>query len=158
MIPAHLFSPRRIHSQQYAHWTQRGYYPDDPHKENQDESSVIAPFASSANDAMLAVYDGHGKNGHSCARFVKRSLPQLLAKYVKQARVKKYQAQSSTTAGKRLFDPPKWPLLSPDEYQECCRKSFLECNEALHNSDDVGDMCVECLFFFVDCLSHTRCV
>ena len=57
---------------QYAHWTQRGYYPDDPHKENQDEFSITEQFAGRDKDALMVVYDGHGKKGHDCARFAKR--------------------------------------------------------------------------------------
>lgn len=54
----------------YSWLTQRGYYPEDPKKENQDSFNVIPEFGTS-DHAFFAVYDGHGKDGHSCARFVR---------------------------------------------------------------------------------------
>ncbi|EEC48081.1 predicted protein, partial [Phaeodactylum tricornutum CCAP 1055/1] len=95
----------------YAHWTQRGYYPDDPHKENQDEFSITTSFAGEHSGAMLGVYDGHGKHGHDCASFVKKKLPSIVGKY--------------------------WPYLDAAEYKACCEKAFLECNDSLRNTDAV---------------------
>lgn len=124
---------------EYAHWTQRGYYPDDPHKENQDEFSITTSFAGEHSGAMLGVYDGHGKHGHDCASFVKKKLPSIVGKYVRQARVKKYQTvlKKQGKAQVKLFDPLEWPYLDAAEYKACCEKAFLECNDSLRNTDVV---------------------
>lgn len=98
-------------------------------------------FAGGDNDALFAVYDGHGKRGHDCARFAKRKLPNAVAKYLRQARVKKYQEQikkeKGTLKGAKAFDPQNWPELQPDEYKLCCKKAFLEVNKDMHKADSV---------------------
>eukprot|EP00523_Entomoneis_sp_CCMP467_P005683 CAMPEP_0168763060 /NCGR_PEP_ID=MMETSP0724-20121128/24165_1 /TAXON_ID=265536 /ORGANISM="Amphiprora sp., Strain CCMP467" /LENGTH=514 /DNA_ID=CAMNT_0008812245 /DNA_START=194 /DNA_END=1738 /DNA_ORIENTATION=+ len=128
---------------EYAHWTQRGYYPDDPHKENQDEFSVTTKFAGRDQDILLAVYDGHGKRGHECSRFAKRKLPGSLNKFLRQARGKKYQEQLKSqpggSKGAKGYDPDNWPMLEPDEYKLCCRKGFLEVNKDMHKATNVED-------------------
>lgn len=48
---------------EYAYCTQRGYYPNDPHKLNQDEFSIDHNFAGIEGDSFFAVYDGHGPVG-----------------------------------------------------------------------------------------------
>lgn len=53
----------------YAYVSLRGYYPEDLEKENQDSYSIIP--AMDRNVAFFAVYDGHGKEGHKCSRFVR---------------------------------------------------------------------------------------
>ncbi len=53
----------------YAYFSQRGYYPDDLFKENQDSFVAIPEFGSTER-AFFGVFDGHGKYGHLCAKFV----------------------------------------------------------------------------------------
>ncbi len=127
---------------QYAQWTQRGYYPDDPHKENQDEYRVQNPFTNSDRDAMLAVYDGHGKQGHACARYAKKHLGKCVEKQVRLARVKKYkdELRAAGSPESKVFDPHKWPYLNADEYKVCCEKAFAECNQQMHASPDVSSI------------------
>lgn len=122
---------------QFAHWTQRGYYPDDPHKQNQDEFGAHLEFAGVERDAMFAVYDGHGKTGHSCAKFAKDRLPKVIAKHVRKSRCQKYN--KSRQGKKGPWDPNNWPLLTRTEYEACCRKAFLEVNQAMHDAPDVVD-------------------
>jgi len=60
---------------QYAVMTQRGYYPDNPHKQNQDEYFICpSKFGNGVGDAFFAVFDGHGDWGHDCARFAKKKI------------------------------------------------------------------------------------
>ncbi|KAL7536000.1 hypothetical protein ACHAWF_005334 [Thalassiosira exigua] len=66
-------------SVRYAYLCQRGYYPGDDSKENQDSYSVTANYAGRKSDAFFGVYDGHGEHGHKCSRFVRDNLPKLLA-------------------------------------------------------------------------------
>lgn len=95
---------------------------------------------------MFAVYDGHGKNGHACARFAKNKLPRLVAKHLRAERVKKYKdyVKGHDIKGAKLFDPKNWPYLSADEYKAVCRKAFLECNEVMHDTKSVS-YCLFCL-------------
>jgi hypothetical protein len=134
-----LITSLQLSFRQYAHWTQRGYYPDDPHKENQDELSVSLNFAGTDKDAMFAIYDGHGKDGHACARFAKNKLPRLAAKHLRAARVKKYKeyVAANNIKGAKLFDPASWPYLTAEEYKACSRKAFLECNKVMNEADSV---------------------
>ena len=89
---------------------------------------------------MFAVYDGHGTQGHSCARFAKQQLPKNLAKYVRQARVKKYQQhlKKHGIKGVKTFDPKQWPFLDTEEYKACCRKAFSDSNENMHDATKVS--------------------
>lgn len=93
---------------------------------------------------MFAVYDGHGKKGHDCARFVKKKLPATVATEVRQARVNKYKAalkrDKIPLKGTKLFDPPNWPSLDSDEYKGCCRRAFIATNKDLHKSDVSGHL------------------
>lgn len=117
----------------YAYWTQRGYYPDDPSKENQDEYSIGTKFAGDNGDAMFGVYDGHGQEGHTTSSYAKEKLPNIIAKYIKQKRVKEYQksleAQGKATVA---YNPSMWPKLNVVDYEAACRKGFLECNRAMN--------------------------
>jgi hypothetical protein len=57
----------------YAWVTQRGYYPETPDKDNQDNYSIatkISEEESLDNIALFGVYDGHGQEGHICSQFV----------------------------------------------------------------------------------------
>ncbi len=56
----------------YAWVSQRGYYPESPDKDNQDTYLISPSFgATSEQQAFFAVFDGHGKDGHHCARFAR---------------------------------------------------------------------------------------
>ena len=129
---------------QYAYWSQRGYYPDEPNKPNQDAFFVPSPEASNSKnatstDALWGVLDGHGPYGHDCSAYAKQHLPRLLEKYLRQARVQKYKTvlQQAGQPVTKLFDPSKWPLLNVYEYQTCCHKAFIECNKNMQASDKV---------------------
>ena len=61
---------------EYAYVTQRGHYPDQPHKANQDAVLVRTEFGGKRMDRHLfAVFDGHGETGAECALFCKSTLP-----------------------------------------------------------------------------------
>jgi len=124
---------------QYAYWTQRGYYPDAPHKENQDSYGITPKFAGEEQGALFAIYDGHGTQGDAAAAFAQKKLPAAIAKYLRQARVLKYKEYlKKNNINKPAFDPAQWPLLTEEEYQVCCRKAFLECNKAMHKTETVS--------------------
>ena len=136
---------------EYAHWTQRGYYPDNIHKANQDALGIVTQFAH--NHLFMAVYDGHGSDGHTCAVYAQKKLPPCISKHVIAMSVAKYKEQleyekkinnnTKTTQIKttqpKLFQPDLWPALTDAQYHECCRKGFLECNRNMHSDDTVPD-------------------
>jgi serine/threonine protein phosphatase PrpC len=111
----------------------------DPHKANQDELGITLNFAGEQGDSLFAVYDGHGDEGHHCARYAKKKLPIVLAKCLRQIRCQRYMAQlkASGKAAKNGWDPAQWPLLSVDDYERCCRKALLETNKAMHDDKNV---------------------
>lgn len=45
----------------YAALSQRGYYPEDLYKANQDRYIVQPNFAGSSNQMLFGVFDGHGE-------------------------------------------------------------------------------------------------
>ncbi|CAM9419992.1 unnamed protein product [Ascophyllum nodosum] len=70
----------------YAYMSQRGFYPDDREKANQDAYHVATTYDGDSNKALFSVYDGHGKEGDLCAVFCKDTLPALLGKELKEHR------------------------------------------------------------------------
>jgi hypothetical protein len=54
---------------QYAYVSQRGLYPDSPHKENQDAFVALPSFGGVPSDHLFGVFDGHGEKGTQCAQF-----------------------------------------------------------------------------------------
>ena len=117
---------------QYAALTQRGYYPDKPHKENQD-AYYISPtkFASGEGDAFFAVFDGHGDLGHDCAIFAKQKLHVYLAQNIKKQRAAlnasrvREMKSNGQALGKDAFHPSSWPYLDVKGYEKACRDAHL---------------------------------
>ena len=128
----------------------------DPHKENQDECAITLKFAGEEGDALFAVYDGHGGDGHDCARFAKKKLPAILAKHLRQKRVKMYQndLRASGMSLKGSYKPEAWSKLSIPDYEETCKKSFLECNKAMHDDPSVSSCFEKRLFSKLSCAPH----
>ena len=63
-----------------AYLTQRGYYPDDMEKENQDSYSFHNKFGKDTGTSFFAVYDGHGKDGHLVSQYTRKYLPKDIHK------------------------------------------------------------------------------
>jgi serine/threonine protein phosphatase PrpC len=95
----------------YAWVSQRGYYPEDLDKANQDAHSEHENFAKGEgveDCAMFGVYDGHGKTGDLCSRFTRDVLPPLLAKELGKE-------QSTEVALKIAFETTNEQLHAKDE-------------------------------------------
>jgi len=60
----------------YAYLSQRGHYPDDPLKANQDAYAVHTNVHNGG--AFFGVFDGHGQAGDHCAQYCKKQLPKVL--------------------------------------------------------------------------------
>jgi serine/threonine protein phosphatase PrpC/CRP-like cAMP-binding protein len=130
----------------YAFLSQKGYYPDDPHKPNQDAYSITERFGPrESNDALFAVYDGHGRDGDLCAQFARDKLPGQLAKHV--TRVKEKEARLHSKDLDRLANrntaAPTEPLshveLSKDQFQQAALRAHVECNQAMHQDPSLDD-------------------
>eukprot|EP01036_Dinobryon_divergens_P032546 gene32546-42159_t len=91
-IQSRMEAPKDAHcmtiggiSMRYAWVSQRGYYPDSPNKENQDSYVVIPSFGSLKDQAFFAVFDGHGKDGHQCAKYARDHLPRVILETLDKA-------------------------------------------------------------------------
>ena len=55
----------------YAYCSQRGYYPNNPTKVNQDAVSISKNFSQIDGDLFAAVFDGHGPKGEEFSTYGK---------------------------------------------------------------------------------------
>jgi len=119
----------------YAYCTQRGYYPDDPHKNNQDDLCIVPNHGGEEKDIFLGVLDGHGADGHHCAKYVKDNLPKLLTTYIRQERAKKFKLINDNRPSGRLpFNYKLFPMLEKEQYQKATRNAHIECNSKMLES------------------------
>lgn len=129
----------------YAFLSQKGYYPDDPNKANQDAYSITERFGGAAsNDAHFAVYDGHGKDGDLCAQFARDRMPDHLKKHLNKYKEKEAQkhAQELERLTKRKtgdVDPLLQVELPKKQFQKASLQSHVECNEAMHADNSIDD-------------------
>jgi len=101
----------------YGYVSQRGFYPDEPSKANQDAFYVQTGYRGREGDGLFSVFDGHGKEGDICSQFVRDRLPEQIAKDV-------------DALGR---DP------TTEQVEKACLKSHVECNRAMHRSSKVDD-------------------
>lgn len=72
-VPSHNFNLV------YSVLSQRGYYPDSPDKENQDNFIIRTQIQGNPNIHFFGVFDGHGQYGAQCSSFVKERLVEVLS-------------------------------------------------------------------------------
>lgn len=120
----------------FAYLSQRGYYPDDPHKANQDAFSISRNFCGQKTDALLGVYDGHGRDGDRCAIFARDNLPDTIEKFVQRAKAKESKLLSARSNGHVDNQPIE---LTKDQIQNACLKAHVECNRAMHKAREFDD-------------------
>jgi len=121
----------------YAFLSQRGYYPDDAHKPNQDSFSITEHFAGQDTDAFFGVYDGHGRDGDKCAHFTRDTLPGLVAKYAAKSKNREAKARAAAD-GSKPADPHTIEL-TKDQMHQCSLKAHVECNRSMHRSPALDD-------------------
>jgi len=73
----------------YAYLTQRGYYPDQPDKANQDNYNVIEKFSGKPNQVFFGVFDGHGKDGDLASYYARDKIPKCLAMWAKSVNLRR---------------------------------------------------------------------
>lgn len=106
----------------YAYISLRGFYPDDPFKNNQDAYAVKHSVSKHKNDMLFSVFDGHGKDGDGCAIYAKKQLPVNLAHHLDRAKPKKGTKE-----------------LSKDQVQQALHRAHLDTNKGLHKNPNVDD-------------------
>ena len=110
---------------QYAYVSQRGFYPEEPFKANQDAYCIHTNVIPGKDDALFAVFDGHGKDGDGCAIFAKTHLPNHIVQRVTSV------AQFNQQNG--IID------LSKDQVQQCLKMAHVDTNKQLRKDPNVDD-------------------
>lgn len=121
----------------YAYLSQRGYYPDELDKANQDAFSVTHGFGGVENDSHFGVYDGHGREGDLVAQYVKKELPELVSRIVERARSKSVRVSGNSIMGKAIGN--RGSDLKKEALQRAIHCAHVRCNGELHNDDNVDD-------------------
>jgi len=129
----------------YAFLSQKGYYPDDPDKPNQDAYSITEHFGGqSSSDALFAVYDGHGKDGDLCAQFARDQMSSHLSKHLnkmkeKEARVHAQELEQLTKRKSGNIDKLLQIELPKQQFQQAALRAHVECNKAMHADPTIDD-------------------
>lgn len=112
----------------YAYLSQRGFYPDDPFKANQDSYCIHETISSSVPngyvrmDSLFGVFDGHGKDGDGCALFARSHLP----------------AELKSALNKAKAEHPHHEL-NKDQIQNAILRAHVETNIKLHKNPQIDD-------------------
>ncbi len=112
-----------------AYLTQRGYYPDDLEKDNQDCLSCDMHFGEFDDQVFAAVYDGHGKDGHRVAQYCRDELPQYLKK---ELNLKVKALQAGGESAKSRVKLPDVDIL------DALRSTHLKCNSNLRSRTGIA--------------------
>jgi len=130
----------------YAYLSQRGYYPDDLSKANQDALSVAHGIGGNEHDALFGVYDGHGREGNLCAQYVKTELPKTFNRIIERAKSRHNSSMLSrkATAVKNMgradsSSATSYVDLKKEELQRSIHCAHVRCNAELHATEDIDD-------------------
>ena len=99
----------------YAWVSQRGFYPEEPDKANQDAHVEVENFCADQGIEdmhLFGVFDGHGKTGTECAQWARDQVPLELAKCLKEY---------------------------PDDMERSFKEAFLKVNASLHKNKQIDD-------------------
>jgi len=92
----------------FAYLSQRGYYPEDLYKANQDAFKVVPNFNGNEDEIFFGVFDGHGVDGDSCSYFVRDNIEQEL-----KIQMQKY----------------------PNDFEKAYKESFVAVNMKMHEQE-----------------------
>jgi len=113
----------------YAYLSQRGFYPDDPFKANQDAYCVSHEINAGKQNALFGVFDGHGTDGDGCAIYAKQNLPvQLKTTLSKTPPKAAGTGRNDETTGH-----------SRDQIQSSLKQAHIEVNKSLHKNAKIDD-------------------
>lgn len=115
----------------YAWVSQRGYYPNAPYKENQDAYTCIPKYGD--NMSFFGIFDGHGKDGHLCARFAGKVLPMILLESITK------------------FETVAHSLASVSQIRQMLTLAHIQTNQRLRDDSSIdeklaGTTSISCLF------------
>ena len=99
----------------YAWVSQRGFYPDEPDKANQDAHVEVENFCAEQGVEdmhLFGVFDGHGKTGTECAQWARDQVPLELASCLEEY---------------------------PDDMERSFKEAFLKVNKSLHKNRQIDD-------------------
>jgi len=103
----------------YVYVSQRGFYPSDPSKANQDSYVICESLLGDHSCNMFGIFDGHGTYGDLCAYYAADEMPKNLVK------------QLNKSGGLSALEGPK----KDDVYA----KAFTETDRALHSTPYIDD-------------------
>jgi serine/threonine protein phosphatase PrpC/CRP-like cAMP-binding protein len=117
----------------YAWVSQRGYYPNAPYKENQDAYTCLPKFGDQGDMSFFGIFDGHGKDGHLCARFASKVLPMILSESISK------------------FENVARSVASVSQIRQMLTLSHIQTNQRLRDDRSIeeklaGTTAISCLF------------
>lgn len=98
----------------YVYASQRGYYPDDLTKANQDSYVICESLLGDNSCNLFGIFDGHGQYGDKCSHFSANELPQNLVKHMNKS------------GGLSSIDG--------DKMESVYTKAFIDTDKNLHSS------------------------
>lgn len=90
----------------FAFVSQRGYYPENLNKLNQDSSCIHTSFGGKRDRAFFGVFDGHGDMGTPCSRFAMQQVPRLVQKHLSARQGDVAHARAFVEANAQLHKHP----------------------------------------------------
>ena len=91
----------------YAYLSQRGYYPEDLYKANQDAFKIVPNFGGDKSRLFFGVFDGHGQDGDHCSYFVRDNIEAHLKSALKR---------------------------NPHDFERAYKDAFINLNLAMHET------------------------
>jgi hypothetical protein len=89
----------------YAYVSQRGYYPEDLNKNNQDAFIIAEKVCGEDETLLFGVFDGHGSTGDKCSGFVKDRVLETLERKMRE---------------------------HEEDFESAYKQTFMDLNERLH--------------------------
>jgi len=123
----------------YAVLTQKGFYPDNMLKPNQDAYSVKHNIGGEDDASFFSVFDGHGDEGHQCATYVKSNLVKKVDQISRRERVQAAKSDAKEKGVKFVFNPKIWPALTRQQAENMCKTSYEATNKDMRADKKIPD-------------------
>ena len=111
----------------FAYVSQRGYYPDDLEKENQDSFAVHPNFDNNTNVHMFGVFDGHGQNGTPCSHYARDNVPEQIKKRMKNPKMVRCKLAQRVAVQHTML---------PQDFTDAYAGAFPATNLGMHSACD----------------------